>query len=272
VRERDANLAPDKPGQPGDKPSPEGTPSGPGSGQPEGAKGPEGVVDIDKLSDEQVEQLLAEQEKEELEQLGLGKFKSYKELVKAFKDRESDGSSVYNEIKDVADRWNMTPKEFVAELKARSKQPDKGTPKGDQKPDDKTPSKEAPSQDVKEIKDALGRQLLNRLFDKFQRQMERDDIEIPDKLQKQLDDYLPIATHGKTDKDFEEGFNPYDTAYEYYLFKMQKGGNVDDLKGQIGALETSLNRKRVQLKIRTGGKSKKTPQEREQAEAFGFDD
>lgn len=271
------NPAPGSGEQDKDKPSPSGTPA-PGPGEAGKPGGQAGEVDISKLSDEELQKLILDEEAENLAKIGLGKFKSYEELGKGYKALESEGSVVLNDIKEVATQYGMTPKDFAQYLKGQGKgaKPGEGKPAGE---------KPEASKEIAEVRSLIGRTNLDRMFDKFQLRMEKDGTDILDSLQAMLEGLIPgviqtvvkkCESEGKSKEEIQQvlaNLNPFAEAYDLHLWQLQKGGNVENLKDQISALDAATERKRRQLKIQSGGKSGKlTPQQREGAAAFGFDD
>jgi len=256
---------PNDPGQ--DDPDnlpPKATPSSP-TGQDDNGGKPKGQEDrkLEELSEEELEELIRQDEEGVIaELLGPGKFKSWKDLAKGYKELEGTDSRAFNRIKKIADQFNMTPDQMIEHLEKQT---------ADKKPDDKTPAKEpAPSKELQAIKDAQGRQELNRLFDKFQQKMAQEDVDIPDDLKPKLDKLLVAVTVGKS-KEQLETLNPYEDAFELHLFRLTKGGkkDVDELKGEIAAFDALKERKKRQLKIPSKPSKRETVTQKQEKEDWG---
>jgi len=247
-----------------DEPSPKVAP-------PPGEKG-KGEDDLEKekgkvveLSDEELEELIIQEEAETLQKLGLGQFKSVGKLVEGYKDLQGKGTKVFNQVKKIAETYDMTADQLIEHLEG---QVSKVKPKP--KEDDK--GKEEPKY-LKEVQDIAGRTELNRLFDKFQTKMEKEDVEIPDDLQSKLEKYIPLVIHGKTAEQLKH-FNPFPEAHKYYLFKLNQEGSAEKLEEQLEQHKALLLKKKRQLGMPTTEKGKKlTPAAAEERKSvWGIED
>lgn len=214
---------------------------------------------LSDFSEEELQELLEEEEAETLRQAGLGKIKNYKQLIEHYKTLDSSDKLVFPKIKGLAAKFNMTPEQFADYLEKQAE----GKPT-------KEPSKPAEkSKELVDMERALGRSNMNFLFFKFQRNMEKEDIEIPDELQSEIEQYVPAVLYGKSE-DQIASMNPYEKAYRMYLFEASNTKDVGDLKEKVKLHEARLEKKRRQLGIPATTRSKKTtPEETQKKEIWG---
>lgn len=214
---------------------------------------------LSEYTDEDIEEMLEEEDVEWLRQADLGKFKTKEELAQAYKNLDSSDKLVFPKIKILATRFNMTPEDFVAYLEKQA----------GGKPAEETPKPVGKSKEVVALEESMGRTHLDLRFMRFQQKMLKQEIEIPDELQSEIEKRLPSVVYGKTSEQLKK-FDPFEKAYRLYLFEMSDTEDADSLKEKIDLHQARLEKKRRQLGMPAGTKSKKeTKKDIEKQKSWG---
>lgn len=238
----------DKPGvKPGDKPDDKTPP------------------DLSKLTDEELNVLIAEEEAEKeiefLKKQGLEHLGTLNRLAEGYKYLNESDEAAFPIIKELAKAYGVTPVEFAKRLKS---QLDK------QKPDKKEepPAKPSGPSDV-EIE--MGKMQLDSKFLRWKLKMERDDpeVEIPDELQAKLEPYIAKILYGLSKEEVAK-IDWFGEAHDLYLFKLSKATSPEELEEGLSAHKEAMRRKAAQLRMPAGSKSKKlTKEEVDKKQSWG---
>lgn len=220
--------------------------------------------DYSQMSDEELDELItkekAEKELEFLRQKGLEHLGTLERLAEGYKYLNESDKAAFPIIKKLADAYGVTPVEFAKKLQAQlDKQPEA-------KPKEEPPAKPAgPS--ALEIE--VGKTQLDTKFLKFQRKMEKEEIDIPDELQSKLEPFLPKVLYGLTAEQVAKT-DWFGEAYDLYLFKLSKAKSPEELEEGLTAHKARQEQKRRQLGVPAGTKSKKlTKQDIEKRQSWG---
>lgn len=238
----------DKPGvTPGDKPDDKTPP------------------DLSKLSDEELNALIAEEEAEKeiefLRKKGLEHLGTLNKLADGYKYLNESDEAAFPIIKELAKAYGVTPVEFAKRLRS---QLDK------QKPDKKEEPPAKPS-GPSALEIEMGKTQLDTKFLKFQRKMEKEDpeVDIPDELQEKLEPFLPKVLYGLTKEEVAK-IDWFGEAYDLYLFTLSKAKSPEELESGLSAHREAMKRKAKQLGMPAGSKSKKlTKEEAETKQSWG---
>lgn len=222
-----------------------------------------------KAEDDALLAELAQEEAEFLDAKGLGQFKSYEQLIAGFKKEHENYETlnksdrlVFPKVKELAKKYGMTPEQFIESI---DNQLNKGGT-----PDKKVEIDKAHTEELMELKMGIGRAELDMRFLKFQRKMEKQEIEIPDEIQPELEKLLPKILYGKSAEELK-GIDPFDEAHELYLFKISKVKDIDELSEKLDPHKKRLEAKRRQLGMPPGAKGKKVTQQEVEKQAIWGD-
>lgn len=237
-----------------------------GAKKPEDKTGEEKKPDYSQMTDEELDELIAkegeEREAEVLGQAGLGKFKNFQQLIKGYSDLDTSDQLVFPKIKKLAQTYNMTPEDFIAKIETQlGKQKEAKKQEPPVKPTGPSP-----------LEVELGQTQLDMRFLKFQQRMAKDEVEIPDELQPVLEELLPKVLYGQGKEELKKT-DWFGEAYDLYLFNLSKAKSPEELEGDLAVHREAMRRKRKQLGIPDGTKSKKKTQteiEEEKTWGAGF--
>jgi hypothetical protein len=211
-----------------------------------------------EYTDEELAKMVEEEQAQVLKDAGLGKFKNFSELIEGYRSLDSSDKLVFPKIKALAHDLNLTPEQLVASLEEHFKDKRK-------KPEEKDMVPGKPSdRDM-----IIGRIQLDQRFERFQRKMEKQEIEIPDELQSDLEKLLPKILVGLTAEETAK-IDPFEEAYELYLFKLSKSKSPEEVEKKLASYKAAQEKLKRQLKMPGKTPSKKvTAEEKERQEIWG---
>jgi hypothetical protein len=219
-----------------------------------------------QYSDEELARVVEEMQAEILRQEGIGEYKDLKEFIEEHKRlkslyqtlSESDKLS-FPITKRLAEQLGVTPIELMKSVE------DHLTKKGTVKPSEKPTVDEK----VSERDMALGRMQLDLRFERFQRKMEKREIDIPDELQSDLEKLLPKVLTGLSPEEINK-IDPFAEAYELYLFRLSKSKSPEEVEEKLRLYKAAQLKLKHQLKIPGVTPSKKkTESQVKEEEAWG---
>lgn len=211
---------------------------------------------------EELDQFIADGETEQLKEWGLPQFRSFEEMAKGVKKFFDEDKTVYPIVKKLAAGLKMTPQQFIqaVEKKIGSSAPAKA--KGKEAGPD-------PYEDrFKALESDRGRVQLDLAFDRFQRRMEKQEVDVPDDLKSKLVDLLPAVLPREYDPQKTNWSKTFEDAYDLHLWRLTKEKSPQKLKDGLSALEARRLRKRLQLGI-PSGKTKTKGVSKSDVEAYG---
>lgn len=211
---------------------------------------------------EELDAFIADGETEQLKEWGLSQFRSYEEMAKGVKKFFDEDKTVYPIAKELAAKLNMTPHQFMLAVKEKV---------GGEKPV-KSKGKEAGpdlyEDRFKALESDRGMVRLDLAFDRFQRQMEKQEIDIPDDLKSELIDRLPAVLPKDYDPKKINWVEQLGRAHRLILFELSEEKDPQKLKTGLTALEAKRRRKLLQLGI-PSGKTKTKGVSKSDVEAYG---
>lgn len=204
-----------------------------------------------EYTQEELDEIWAKHEADQLKELGLSQFKTYEEAAKNLARILDEDKVAYPIVQRLATKYAKSPVEFMKAIEAQLA--GKETPKkGDQKPKD-----DPYAERFKKLESGTGRIHLDLGFDKFQRKMEKEETDIPDKLKKPLIKLLPVVTANMTEDELENASASelFESAYSLYLWNLSNEKDPSKLKGDLEALSKAKAAKLKQLGMPAGKKT-----------------
>ena len=216
----------------------------------------------EEYTQEELDAFIADGETEQLKEWGLPQFRSHEEAAKNHKKMLDEDKMMYPIAKRLAIHTKMAPVQFMqaVEKKIMGTEPSKSARKEDG-PD--------PYEDrFKALESDRGMVRLDLAYDRFQRNMEKKEIDIPDDLKSELIDRLPAVLPRDYDPKKVNWVEQIGRAYRLYLFDLSEEKDPQKLRTGLTALEAKRRRKLMQLGI-PSGKTKTKGVSKSDVEAYG---
>lgn len=215
-----------------------------------------------EYTQEELDQFIADGETDQLKEWGLPQFRSFEEMAKGVKKFFDEDKTVYPIAKELAAEMNMTPHQFMQAVQKKIRETSPAKPKGKEKGPDLHEDR------FKALESDRGMIRLDLAWDKFQRLMEKKEIDVPDDLKSTVIDHLPRVLPENYDPKKINWTKEIEKAYENYLWHLSKEKDPQKLKAGLSALEAKRQRKLMQLGI-PSGKTKTKGVSKSDVEAFG---
>lgn len=215
-----------------------------------------------EYTQEELDAMINEEEAEQLAEWGLPQFKSFEEMAKGVRKFFDEDKTVYPIVKKLAAKLNMTPHQFIqaVEEKVGGEKPAK--PKGKEDEPDRHEDR------FKALESDRGMIRLDLAWDRFQRLMEKKEIDVPDDLKSTVIDHLPRVLPKKYDPEKINWTKEIEKAWDNYLWHLSKEKDPTKLKEGLTALEAKRLRKLKQLGV-PSGKTKTKGVSKSDVEVYG---